>query len=116
MLQIKNVINAESDERYRYLLMNGFLKKTIKGGNIIIIELRQIPNVWVCYRRPQERKESLERLELNSMDLTHLPLFEGEEKLKMLTLQNNRISKIENLISLNSLVYLDLYNNGIKEI
>lgn len=34
----------------------------------------------------------------------------------MLTFQHNKISKIENLISLPNLLYLDLYDNQIKEI
>ncbi len=50
------------------------------------------------------------------MELIHLPLLEGEEKLKILTYQHNRISKIENLVSLPNLLYIDLYDNMIKEI
>jgi len=42
----------EKDERFRYLLKNGELKKVEKSGNVIFAELPQIPNVWVCYRRP----------------------------------------------------------------
>lgn len=42
----------EKDERFKYLLKNGELKKIEKSGNIIFAELPQIPNVWVCYRRP----------------------------------------------------------------
>ena len=50
------------------------------------------------------------------MDLGHVPLLEGEEKLKILTYQHNRINQIENLVSLPNLLYLDLYDNVIKEI
>jgi leucine-rich repeat-containing protein 49 len=44
-----------------------------------------------------------------------VPLLEGEEKLKMITFQHNKIYKIENLISLPNLLYIDLYDNVIKE-
>ena len=45
-----------------------------------------------------------------------MPLLEGEEKLKMLTFQHNKIAKIENLISLPNLLYLDLHDNLIRDI
>ena len=45
-----------------------------------------------------------------------MTLLEGEEKLKILTYQHNRIQAIENLVSLPNLLYLDLYDNMIKEI
>jgi leucine-rich repeat-containing protein 49 len=34
----------------------------------------------------------------------------------MLTFQHNQISKIENLISLPNLIYIDFFDNQIKEI
>ena len=40
-----------------------------------------------------------DKLILNKRDLTHLPLLEGEEKLKLLYLQGNQIAKIENSIT-----------------
>ena len=43
-------------------------------------------------------------------------MLEGEEKLKMLTFQHNLIAKIENLISLPNLLYIDFFDNQIKEI
>ena len=45
-----------------------------------------------------------------------MPLLEGEEKLRLLCQQHNRIEKIENLVSLPNLIFLDLYDNDIKEI
>ena len=45
-----------------------------------------------------------------------MALLEGEEKLKILTYQHNKISRIEHLVSLPNLLYLDLYDNMIKEI
>lgn len=68
----------EKDERFKYLLKHGELRKVEKSGNIIFSELPQIPNIWVCYRRPIEREASADKLNLDDMDLTHLPLLEGE--------------------------------------
>ena len=80
--------------RYRYLVKNGAIKKMENGGNIIFSELPQIPGIWVCYRRPHERNNNLEKLCLDCLDLCHMPLLEGEEKLKILTYQHNRIPSI----------------------
>ncbi|CAD8148990.1 unnamed protein product [Paramecium octaurelia] len=114
--EFQDILQVEIDERYRYLVKNGTIKKIENGGNIIFSELQQIPGIWVCYRRPMERANNLEKLSLDYLDLTHMPLLEGEEKLKILTYQHNRISSIQNLVSLPNLLYLDLYDNQIKEI
>jgi Leucine-rich repeat (LRR) protein len=53
---------------------------------------------------------------LDSRNLKHIPLLEGEEKIKYLNLQNNEIQKIENLVSLPNLTFLDLSVNRLKEI
>ena len=45
-----------------------------------------------------------------------MPLLEGEERLRLLNLQHNLITRIENLVSLPNLIFLDLYNNHIEEI
>lgn len=58
----------------------------------------------------------MDRLCLDSLELNHIPLLEGEEKLKMLTFQHNSICKIENLISLPNLLYIDFFDNQIREI
>lgn len=64
----------EKDERFRYLLKHGQLKKIEKAGNIIFAELPQIPNVWVCYRRPVQRDINVEKLNLDGLQLIHIPL------------------------------------------
>ena len=101
----------EDDERYRYLLKHGIVRKVEEEDKIIFAELPQIPGVLVVYRKPSERNANPERLNLDKRELTHLPLLEGEEKLRLLNLQHNHISKIENLVSLPNLIFLDLYNN-----
>lgn len=45
-----------------------------------------------------------------------MALLEGEEKLKILTYRHNKIVRIEHLVSLPNLLYLDLYDNMIREI
>ena len=106
----------EEDERYQYLLKHGNIKKIEDDDKILYAELPQIPGVLVVYRKPSERIANPERLNLDRRDLAHLPLLEGEEKLRLLNFQHNFISKIENLVSLPNLIFLDLYSNQIKEI
>lgn len=106
----------EEDERYRYLLKNGIVRRVEDEDKIIFAELPQIPGVLVVYRKPSERNANPDRLNLDKRELTHMPLLEGEEKLRLLNLQHNHVSKIENLVSLPALIFLDLYNNNIKEI
>ena len=101
----------EDDERYRYLIKNGIVRRVEDEDKIIFAELPQIPGVLVVYRKPSERNANPERLNLDKRDLTHMPLLEGEERLRLLNLQHNHITKIENLVSLPNLIFLDLYNN-----
>ena len=108
--------DQEDDERYRYLLKHGIVRKVEDEDKIIFAELPQIPGVLVVYRKPSERSSNPERLNLDKRELNHLPLLEGEERLRLLNLQHNYITKIENLVSLPNLIFLDLYNNEIKEI
>ena len=110
------LIASEEDERYRYLLKHGNLKKVEDEDKILYAELPQIPGVLVVYRKPSERNANPERLNLDRRELTRLPLLEGEEKLRLLNFQHNAIQKIENLVSLPNLIFLDLYSNNIKEI
>ena len=44
------------------------------------------------------------------------PIVEGEERLRMLNLQHNSITQVQNLNNLRRLVYLDLYDNLLSEI
>jgi len=106
----------EDDERYRYLLRHGIVRRVEDEDKIIFAELKQIPGVLVVYRKPSERNAHHDKLILNKRDLTHLPLLEGEERLRLLNLQSNQIMKIENLVSLPNLVCLDLYSNKVGEI
>lgn len=106
----------EQDERYRYLVRFGRIHKTLNQGNMIFAELGQIPGIWICYRRPKEREENCDKIELFSQEFEHIPLFEGEENLKILNMKHNKIKKIENMVSLPNLLYLDLTDNLITKL
>jgi leucine-rich repeat-containing protein 49 len=47
--------------------------------------------VLVVYRKPSERSANPERLNLDKRELSHMPLLEGEERLRLLNLQHNNI-------------------------
>jgi leucine-rich repeat-containing protein 49 len=120
MLKYTNIILAllkmEKDDRFFYFLKYGVLRRFEGEAEIIFVEIPQIPKKVVVYRRPSYRQKTYDRLYLNNMDLPHIPLFEGEENLKLLSLENNCINKIDHLVSLNNLLYLNLYSNKIYEI
>ena len=113
---IEVLLNSEKDERYLYFLRYGLLRRYEGKGDILYVEIPQIPKNLVIYRKPSIRNKFYEKLYLNKKDLPHIPLFEGEDNLKFLSLELNQISKIEQLISLNNLIYLNLYENKINEI
>eukprot|EP00356_Strombidium_inclinatum_P002183 CAMPEP_0170480764 /NCGR_PEP_ID=MMETSP0208-20121228/1474_1 /TAXON_ID=197538 /ORGANISM="Strombidium inclinatum, Strain S3" /LENGTH=346 /DNA_ID=CAMNT_0010753359 /DNA_START=324 /DNA_END=1364 /DNA_ORIENTATION=- len=115
-INVDKLAANEEDERYRYLLKNGIVRRVEDEDKIIFAELPQIPGVLVVYRKPSERNANPDRLNLDKRELNHMPLLEGEERLRLLNLQHNHIQKIENLVSLPALIFLDLYNNNIKEI
>lgn len=62
----------------------------------------------------QTKASNPERLNLDRRNLPVIPLLEGEQILRLLNLQNNVIRRIENLLGLPNLIFLDLYNNRIE--
>ena len=52
----------------------------------LYVELPQIPGVLIVYRRPGEREKSAEKIFLDKKGLRMIPLLEGEERLKYLSL------------------------------
>ena len=113
---IDMLFNSEKDERYLYFLRYGNLRRYEGKGDILYVEIPQIPKNIVIYRKPSIRVKNSEKLYLNKKDLPHIPLLEGEENLKLLSLETNLITKIDHLISLNNLLFLNLYENRISEI
>ena len=85
-LNSTELASNEEDERYRYLLKNGIVRRVEDEDKIIFAELPQIPGVLVVYRKPSERNANPDRLILDKRELTHMPLLEGEEKLRLLNL------------------------------
>lgn len=113
---IEMVLKAVKDERFLFFIKYGLLRRYDGDCEIIYVEIPQIPKKLVIYRRPCIRMKSPEKINLSNRDLPHIPLFEGEENLKVLSLEMNQITKIDQLISLSNLSYLNLYCNKIKEI
>lgn len=113
---VLKLIQEEKDERYRYLLRHGNLHFIEAESYTIFVELPQIPNIIIVYRRPQERDLHMDKIMLDQRGLKHIPLLEGEDKVKYLNLQNNMISRIENLVSVPQLNFLDMSSNLLTEI
>ena len=113
---IKNILRAIKDERFLFFVTYGILRRYEGECDIIYVEIPQIPKKIVIYRKPDYRYKFLYKLNLNNKDLPHIPLFEGEENLKFLSMEQNYISKIDKLVSLNNLIYLNLYGNQITDI
>ncbi|KAG8227084.1 hypothetical protein J437_LFUL007421 [Ladona fulva] len=64
-------------------------------------------------RHQKEKEKNPDRICLDKRGITSFPVFVGEGKIKLLSLQHNLISKIDEIIGLTKLVFLDLYNNQL---
>ena len=113
---IKKLLVEESDERYKYLLKHVVIHFIESLNQSIYVELPQIPNIIIVYRRPKERAKCPDSFYLANRQLRHIPLLEGEEGIKDLNLRANCIARIENLVSLPLLEKLELSQNFISEI
>ena len=83
---------------------------------IMFTESSIAPGVPVVFRSPEERAANPERLSLDRRQLMVCPILEGEERLRLLNLQHNSISRLQHLANLKRLVFLDLYDNLVHEI
>ena len=52
---VRKLLGDEKDDRYRYLLKHSKLHFIESGTYSLYVELPQIPNVLIVYRRPSER-------------------------------------------------------------
>ncbi|CAD7970506.1 unnamed protein product [Amoebophrya sp. A25] len=102
------------DERFKFLLQHGVVRSIEGTDRIIFAELPNLP--LIVYRSPAEREMSPERFNLDRRKLQVCPLLEGEEKLRLLNYQKNHIRRLDNFVSLPSLIFLDLYSNHIEQI
>ncbi len=84
--------------------------------NVIFAESPSSPGIPVVYRAPEDRALNPDRLNLDRRHLTVCPILEGEDRLRLLNLQHNAITRLQNLSHLRRLVFLDLYDNLIQEI
>ena len=114
--QIENYLSSIKDEKFLFFINNSILRRYEGDCDIIYFEVPLIPNRIIIYRNQSNQKKMIEKLYLVNKDLPHIPFFEGEEKLKFLSLELNRITRIESLKNLSNLIYLNLYGNEIKEI
>ena len=89
---------------------------TPSKDHVIFAESPVAPGVPVVYRPPEERAANPDRLNLDRRHLTICPILEGEDRLRLLNLQHNAITRLQNLLNLRRLVFLDLYDNLIHEI
>ena len=88
---------------------------TSNKDHVIFAESPVAPGVPVVYRPPEERVANPDRLNLDRRHLTVCPILEGEDRLRLLNLQHNAITRLQNLTNLRRLVFLDLYDNLIHE-
>ena len=79
----------------------------------MVVPLAGVP---IVYRTATQRAENSERLNLDRVNLTIMPLLEGEHRLRLLNYQNNLLTRICHLQGLPNLIFLDLYNNHIERI
>jgi leucine-rich repeat-containing protein 49 len=59
---VRKLLDQEKDERYRYLLRHGNLHYIEQESYSIYVELPQIPNIIIVYRRPTEREANPEKM------------------------------------------------------
>ncbi|XP_066491721.1 leucine-rich repeat-containing protein 49 isoform X2 [Tiliqua scincoides] len=67
-------------------------------------------------RTAEEKTLQSDKLTLERQKLTVCPIIDGEEHLRLLSLQHNSITWIQNISNLHHLIYLDLSDNQIEEI
>jgi len=59
---ISRILCEETDERYCFLIKHGIVHWIESETFTIFVELKQIPNTIIVYRRPQERRSNSEKI------------------------------------------------------
>ena len=87
------------------------------GCDIITLQQSGEGRMVVATRTVAEREKNPDRISLDRRGLTTFPNIVDEPKLRLISLQHNLLSKIENhhLTQLTKLVFLDLYDNQIEK-
>ncbi|KAG9489449.1 hypothetical protein GDO78_005425 [Eleutherodactylus coqui] len=70
----------------------------------------------VVHRTAEEKAMSPDKLNLERQNFTVFPIIEDEEQLRLLYFQHNCVTRLQNLSSLQRLIFIDLYDNQIEEI
>eukprot|EP00002_Diphylleia_rotans_P034662 TRINITY_DN7476_c0_g1_i3.p1 TRINITY_DN7476_c0_g1~~TRINITY_DN7476_c0_g1_i3.p1 ORF type:complete len:681 (+),score=99.36 TRINITY_DN7476_c0_g1_i3:149-2191(+) len=88
----------------------------LSSQGVYVVDSSSTPGKIYMMRSNVAKESSSDRINLSRRRLVSIPVFKGEEELKLLNLQENSIHRIEHLGSLPNLIFLDLYHNQIKEI
>nr|XP_004666781.1 leucine-rich repeat-containing protein 49 isoform X4 [Jaculus jaculus] len=87
-----------------------------RQGDHINLVSSSLPSFPILQRSSEEKSLYSDRLTLERQKLTVCPIIDGEEHLRLLNFQHNFITRIQNISNLQSLIFLDLYDNQIEEI
>ena len=66
---LRRLLDQEKDERYRYLIKHGQVYGVDAETSTIYVELPQIPNILIVYRRPSERMANSQKMNLENRNL-----------------------------------------------
>lgn len=90
----------------------------IDGSNAVTLQWTSEGKTVMATRTSTEKEKSPDRICLDRRGLTSFPNIIGEPRLRLLSLQHNLLTKIENcnFSQLTKLVFLDLYDNQIEKI
>ncbi|KOX77104.1 Leucine-rich repeat-containing protein 49 [Melipona quadrifasciata] len=90
----------------------------VDGSNTITLQWTSEGKTVVATRTAAEKEKSPDRICLDRRGLTSFPNIIGEPRLRLLSLQHNLLTKIENcnFSQLTKLVFLDLYDNQIEKV
>lgn len=108
-------VKPEDDPRLAFFKANGKIEFEDPEGEHILVSLPQVP-APIFYRSSQARSKDPSFLSLGSRGLKAMPFIEGEGMITRLSMANNEIYKIENLLSLARVESLDLSKNLIHKI
>ncbi|KZC06559.1 PREDICTED: leucine-rich repeat-containing protein 49 [Dufourea novaeangliae] len=90
----------------------------VESSNAVTLQWTSEGKTMVATRTVTEKEKSPDRICLDRRGLTTFPNIVGEPRLRLLSLQHNLLTKIENcnFSQLTKLVFLDLYDNQIEKI
>ncbi|XP_043934404.1 leucine-rich repeat-containing protein 49 [Protopterus annectens] len=90
--------------------------RILPGDHAVFTEASTGQGTTAVHRRMEEKAIAPDSLNLDRRKLKVCPIIEGEECIRLLNLQHNLITQIQNMSNLQQLIFLDLYDNQIEEI